>query len=198
MLCSWLGIIIFGIYFFFDLNYFLRLIFTILWAKYIKKKVKLMEETTIYGICTTQDVDAACSHMNNARYLRELDFARLDNLIRTNLFDRMKKLGTIAVVGGSYTRYRKPVPFLMVFKIVTKLVHWDEKHLYYEHKFINPRNNFIHTVIFIKMSPTGVKIPLSEFVKQLEPEIDIPKITDDIKFWLESMEHSSQLLRKKD
>lgn len=189
---------LFVIYFMFDLNYFFRLLFTFIWAKCFKNKVKLTEETSIYGICTTQDLDAVCSHMNNARYLREIDFARFDNYIQTNLFDTMRKERINAVLSGSCTRYRRPVPFLMVYKIVTKLVHFDEKHLYYEHKFVNPRNNFIHTVIFIKATPIGIKVPLSEFIKKVEPEIHLPELTKDFQSWMESMEHSSKLLRKKD
>lgn len=190
--------ILFIIYFMFDLNYFFRLLLTIISAKCFKNKVKLTDETSIYGICMTQDLDAVCSHMNNARYLRELDFARFDNFIQTNMFDTMRKKSITAVLSGSCTRYRRPVPFLMVYKIMTKLIHLDEKHLYYEHKFVNPRNNFIHTVIFTKTTPIGVKVPLSELIKQVEPEIHLPEITKDFQLWLESMEHSSQLLRKKD
>ncbi|XP_015173065.1 PREDICTED: protein THEM6-like [Polistes dominula] len=188
--------ILFSIYFIFDFNYFLRMFFTFIWAKCFKSKVKLIDETSIYGICTTQDLDYAL-HMNNARYLRELDFARLDNFIRTNMFDRMTRMGITTVVSGSCTRYRRTVPFLMVYKIVMKLIHLDEKHLYYECKLINPRNNFIHTVIFTKITPIGLKLPLTEFIKELEPDIHLPEITKDLKCWLESMEYSSQILRKK-
>jgi hypothetical protein len=37
--------------------------------------VALTDEVVMYSICATTDIDYFC-HMNNGRYLRELDFAR--------------------------------------------------------------------------------------------------------------------------
>ncbi|KAL2726842.1 protein THEM6-like [Vespula squamosa] len=196
MLDYWFWIIL--IIYFIDVNYFFRLIFTFVWSKCMQKKTKLTNETTIYGICTTQDLDAVMSHMNNARYLREIDFARFHYFVQTEAFSLMRKMGATAVLGGSSTRYRRPIPFLMMYKITTKLIYWDEKSLYFEHKFINLRNNFIHTIILTKQTTIGMKIPLTEFLKKLEPEICLPEITQDLKLWLESMKYSSQKLKKKD
>jgi hypothetical protein len=40
-----------------------------------RKPAALTDEVVVYSICSTSDIDYFC-HMNNARYLRELDFAR--------------------------------------------------------------------------------------------------------------------------
>lgn len=73
------------------------------------------------GICTTQDLDAIMSHMNNARYLREIDFARYHYSMRTELYRLLKKEGVTAILGGSCTRYRRPIPLFMPFKVTTKV-----------------------------------------------------------------------------
>ncbi|KAL2733952.1 protein THEM6-like [Vespula squamosa] len=198
MECYYFIIIIVIFYFFFDVNYFMRLLFMFTWTKFIQKKIKLLDETTMYGICTTQDLDIVMSHMNNARYLREVDFCRFQYFIHTEVFFLLKKVGVTSVLGASCTRYRRSIPFLMMYKITTKLIYWDEKSFYLEHKFINLRDNFIHTIIFSKQTMIGMKMSLNEFVKKLEPEICLPEINDDLRLWLESMEHSSQKLKKKD
>ncbi|XP_046816842.1 protein THEM6-like [Vespa crabro] len=189
---------IIAIIYFIDINYFLRVIFVFVWTKFMQKKTKPMNETTIYGICFTQDLDLVLSHMNNARYLREIDFARFHYFIQTEMFYLMGKMGATVVLGASSTRYRRPIPFLMTYKIMTKLIYWDEKSLYFEHKFINLRNNFIHTTIFSKQTTIGLKISLTEFLKKFEPEIRLPEINEDLRLWLESMEYNSQKLKKKD
>ncbi|KAF7405848.1 hypothetical protein HZH68_005217 [Vespula germanica] len=150
------------------------------------------------GVCTTQDLDVIMSHMNNARYLREIDFSRFHYFIRTKVYSSLKKMGVKSVLGASCTRYRRSIPFFMMYKITTKLIYWDEKSFYFEHKFINVRDNFIHTIILSKQTTIGMKMSLNEFLKELEPEICLPEINDDLRLWLESMQYSSQKLKKKD
>ncbi|XP_035725489.1 protein THEM6-like [Vespa mandarinia] len=194
---SYLTTVIAILYFFFDINYFLRLIFTFIWAKFIQKKTKLLDKTTIYSICTTQDLDFM-SHMNNARYLRELDFSRYHYFLQTKMYFLLTNMGITAILGGLCTRYRRSIKFFMIYKITTKLIYWDEKSFYFEHRFINLQDNFIHTVILSKQTTIGMKMPLNEFIKKFEPEISLPEINSDLRLWLESMKHSSQKLRKKD
>lgn len=51
------------------------------------------------GICTSQDVDIFIRHMNNARYLRELDFARFHYYALSGLYEEIKKSKGGAVQG---------------------------------------------------------------------------------------------------
>lgn len=73
------------------------------------------------GICTTQDVDLLFKHMNNARYLRELDFARFHYYDRSGIYSVIVKRGCGAVQGASSTRYRRAIPIFTPFKVVTKV-----------------------------------------------------------------------------
>ncbi|KAK2584624.1 hypothetical protein KPH14_006973 [Odynerus spinipes] len=157
-----------------------------------------MDETAIYGLCTLQDADLVMKHMNNARYLRELDFARMHYLDRSGMVSLMSKMGATVVLGASNTRYRRPIPLFMMYKVTTKLIHWDEKSLYFEHKFVNLRNSFIHAIALTKQTMVGLKVPVAEFLNKIEADVPLPPLSDDLKLWLESMEHSSQKLRKKD
>ncbi|XP_015184637.1 PREDICTED: protein THEM6-like [Polistes dominula] len=186
------------LYFLLDINYFLRLIFTLSTTKLFQKKSKIMDETTIYGMCIPQDLDAILSNMSNSRYLREIDFSRFHYLMQTELFSAMRKMGATAVLGGSNARYRRPIPFFMMYKVTTKLIYWDDKSFYFEHKFINLRNNFIHAVILSKQTTIGMKMPINELLQKFQPEIRLPELQDDLRLWMESMECSSQKLRKKD
>jgi hypothetical protein len=86
-----------------DVNYFLRCIFTLGYAHFFQKKRKVTDTTTIYSICTSQDVDIFIRHMNNARYLRELDFARFHYYGLTGIYASIKKHGGGAVQGNEMT-----------------------------------------------------------------------------------------------
>lgn len=50
MLCYFSVAAIAILYILFDVNYFLRIAFTIGWGRLFQKKKKLFEETTIHGI----------------------------------------------------------------------------------------------------------------------------------------------------
>jgi acyl-CoA thioesterase FadM len=73
------------------------------------------------GVCITTDVDTLLYHMNNARYLRELDFARVDFYERTGLYKKIRQKGGAVVQGACTIRYRRFVRPFSVFKITSKV-----------------------------------------------------------------------------
>jgi hypothetical protein len=75
----------------------------------------------IAGVCITTDLDTLLYHMNNARYLRELDFARVDFYERTGLYKKIRQKGGAVVQGACTIRYRRFVRPFSVFKITSKV-----------------------------------------------------------------------------
>lgn len=51
MVCFFCVAAIAILYILFDVNYFVRIIFTIVWGRLFEKKKKLLDTTTIYGKC---------------------------------------------------------------------------------------------------------------------------------------------------
>lgn len=146
MVLSGLAILL-VLYIIWDVNYFVRFVFTVVLGKLFGKKTKITDETSIYGernvtheisfslqcvlqsninlsslgLCTSQDVDIFIRHMNNARYLRELDFARFHFYALTGLYERIKQRGGGAVQGASSIRYRRSIPILNLYKVTTRV-----------------------------------------------------------------------------
>lgn len=60
--------------------------------------------------------------MNNARYLRELDFARADFYKRTGLFIKIKSKGGAVVQGAATIRYRKFIRPFTIFQVKSKVI----------------------------------------------------------------------------
>lgn len=59
--------------------------------------------------------------MNNARYIRELDFARFHYYGLTGLYEEVRRNKGGAVQGASSVRYRKTIPIFSAYKIETKV-----------------------------------------------------------------------------
>ncbi|KAI8428951.1 hypothetical protein MSG28_007558 [Choristoneura fumiferana] len=72
------------------------------------------------GFCTTQDVDIFLRHMNNARYVRELDFARFHFYDRTGIYANITAAKGHALQGASSIRYRRTIPIFSAYKVETR------------------------------------------------------------------------------
>ena len=69
----------------------------------------------VYSACWPNHIDPYL-HMNNSRYLREMDFGRYDFYVRTGL---ARQFGD-TVLNGCMIRYRRAISVFTPFK-VTKL-----------------------------------------------------------------------------
>ncbi|CRK90770.1 CLUMA_CG004462, isoform A [Clunio marinus] len=126
--------------------YFTRMIFCYFMARFIKKRVHILEKCTLSGICTTRDVDMILTHMNNARYLREVDMGRIDFYIRSRLWEVVKSQNGQILLGTAFVRFRKYVGLFQRFKLTTKIVYWNEDSIFIEHKFVG-RDGFVHCTL---------------------------------------------------
>ena len=73
-------------------------------------------------------------HMNNARYLALMDLGRIDLILRTGMWRAMWRNHWQAVLAGSLVRYRRPLKPFQKFTLTSKLIGWDEKWFYIEHR----------------------------------------------------------------
>lgn len=74
------------------------------------------------GICTTKDIDIVLKHKNNARYLRDLDFARYYYYDRSGLYKAIAKRGGNIIHTACSIRYRREIPIFVPYKITTKVI----------------------------------------------------------------------------
>ncbi|XP_011493980.1 PREDICTED: protein THEM6 [Ceratosolen solmsi marchali] len=184
------------LYLLFDVNYFLRIIFTILYGRQFQKKIKLLKKIDIYGVCLTMDIDLFMKHMNNARYVRELDFARFSYYDRSGIYSVISKKGGGAVQGATFSRYRRAIPIFSMYKVTTQLIYWDDRNFYLEHEFISLSDNFVRAVVLSKQSVTGIKVPVSEIIAEIDPTVVRPTPNKDLELWMKSMEESSNRYKK--
>lgn len=88
----------------------------------VQSKSAVIYEPLLSGLCTTQDVDIFLRHMNNARYIRELDFARFHFYDRSGLYREVIKMKGNALQGASSIRYRRTIPIFSFYKVDTKVI----------------------------------------------------------------------------
>ncbi|XP_005178985.2 protein THEM6 [Musca domestica] len=191
-----MGFLLFALilYIIWDVNYFLRCVFTVFAGRLFQSKRKVTDTTTIYGLCTSQDVDIFIKHMNNARYLRELDFARFHFYALTGIYEKIRERRGGAVQGASSVRYRRTIPIFHPYKIQTKLIWWDDKAIYLEQQFVTLTDGFVRAVAMSKQCITNCNV--MEIMKTYPEAGKRPEMPGELKLWLDAIEVSSQKLRK--
>ena len=139
---------------FFDLYWFLRLVCTRIQA-HILPSLNLNQESVTYNLCWTTDIDFM-THMNNGKYFREMDFGRFDFYFRAGCSAYIEeRQGMNDVQHGASIRYRRSINLFVPFKLVTRLVFWDEKSLYFEQKFVSLQDGFIRAIALCKNTVVG-------------------------------------------
>uniref|UniRef100_A0A182IQ57 Protein THEM6 n=1 Tax=Anopheles atroparvus TaxID=41427 RepID=A0A182IQ57_ANOAO len=149
MLCTVLGIVLgvlVALYALFELHYFLRMCLCVLSARFLKKRMHILDTSSVVGLCLTNDIDTLLYHMNNARYLREIDFARVDFYERTSLYRTIRSKGGSVVQGATTIRYRRFIRPFTRFTITSRIVYWDNQSIFMEHRFVGGTDGFIHCI----------------------------------------------------
>lgn len=100
---------------FVDVWYFLRFLWLVLsllvgrtlWgdARKIRSKEDIFREFCCYGIVLPSDLDYAL-HMNNSKYLREMDFGRVGLGAHFGLREVSRQLGASMALNAVSVRYR--------------------------------------------------------------------------------------------
>lgn len=73
-------------------------------------------------------------HMNNARYLSLMDVGRVDLIVRTRMWRAMWQNRWQAVIAGSIVRYRRPLKPFQRMELTSRLIGWDDKWFYIDHR----------------------------------------------------------------
>lgn len=109
-----------------------RLIRALLWARRAPRQDPRGEfriKLKIYP----NDLDTNL-HVNNGRYLTLFDIGRFDLVMRSGLWPVMRKHKWYPVLSGAAVRFKASLNAFETVDLVTRLVYWDEKWIYIEHR----------------------------------------------------------------
>lgn len=160
----------------------------------------LLRPVVMRGMVLPSDIDLHM-HMNNSKYLREMDFGRIRFYLESGLRDAGRQLGAATLVAAISIRYRKSLQLWQRFTLTTKVVHWSDDAFYLEQRFTG-EDGFIYAIAMVKMvarSEHG-RVSTVEFAKLMAAEgadnVESPPPSPELKCWIESLEKSSESLKK--
>jgi len=97
-------------------------------------RLGVLDEDTLRLRVLPNDIDINL-HMNNARYLSLMDYARTHLLARTRLLEHIIQSRWQPMVGATWVTYRRSLPLFARFTITSRMICWDERWFYIEQTF---------------------------------------------------------------
>lgn len=146
----WVLAIVLALFCIVDVWYFLRAAAVILRAWFQPPVWDITAEQVLTGRVTPHDIDMC--HMNNARYLRECDFARFSLYMRNGVFKAVRALKASMVVGATTIRYRRALCIGEGYELRSRIVTWDDKAFFLEQRFVSTKDGLVCAVMYCKQS----------------------------------------------
>lgn len=75
-------------------------------------------------------------HITNSRYLALVDWGRFELFFRLGYGRLMRHLGYRMLMGTSIIRYRRSIDLFRRYDLHSRLLGWDEKWIFVEHRFV--------------------------------------------------------------
>jgi acyl-CoA thioesterase FadM len=122
-------------------------------------------------------------HANNGRILTLADVGRMDMAFRSGLLSKCLRRGWRPVVASATVRFRKPLALFRRYDLQSRVLTWDEKWVYMEHRFV--RNGEVAVAIIIRggFLGAGGMVSPAEIQTLLGLEATAPELPEWLKQW---------------
>lgn len=151
-----------------------------------RPKLGPLEESVITFRVWLNDLDTNF-HMTNGRYLTAMDLGKIDLGLRTPFFfSLMKDKGWRPVLGGAIIRFKAPVHLFEKCTLRTRILGWDEKWFYMEHR-LEARGGLAALSIGKGLFRVpGRSIPSADMAVALGVDPKSPPLPDYLADWIDS------------
>lgn len=131
-----------------DAEHFIRILLVELSHRWKRRRgssfAEVLEPHRAVHICWPIDLDGN-SHMNNAKYVRLLNYSRRAFWLQNGMWAACARRSPPAnmVVTASALRFRRQIGCFERFRVVTRILHWDDAAFYLEHQFESITDGFV-------------------------------------------------------
>ncbi len=136
-------------------------------------------------------------HVNNGRYLTLADLGRMDWFYRTRALQTAFKQGAFPVIGDVTARFVKQMKSFQKLVIDSRLIGWDSKWAFMEHRLLSRDGELVALVVIRGMfwSRKGGLQPAELIRLAGHGEHTSPNLPEWIATWAESLDELSAAAR---
>jgi acyl-CoA thioesterase FadM len=175
------------------MNLWLRLIWMLL-TVWRRRRVAMLEASSLRMTVMPNDLDFN-GHVNNGRFLTLADVGRMDFVLRSGAGRAAFAQRALPIVGDSLAKFRRDLKVFDRFDLQTRLLGWDDKWTFMEHRFM--RHGRVLGVVVIRGLFKGPQGPISPqaFLDFMGLKAEAPALPDWVLDWNRSCDSLSQVLR---
>ncbi len=175
------------------MNLWLRLIWMLL-TVWRRRQVSILDSSTLSMSVMPNDLDFN-GHVNNGRFLTLADVGRMDFVLRSGAAKAAFRMRALPIVGDSLAKFRRDLKLFERFEIQTRLLGWDNKWTFMEHRFL--RHDRVLGVVVIRGLFKGPQGPIApgDFLAAMRLPAASPALPDWVTDWSRSCDALSQSLR---
>jgi acyl-CoA thioesterase FadM len=158
-------------------------------------RVDLLATTRISLRVWPNDLDINL-HVNNGRYLALADLGRIDWFMRTGALGVARRQQAFPVVGDAIAKFRRDLKAFQSFEIHTRLLGWDAKWGFLEHRFV--RGGRVLGVVAIRgvFKGPGGPVDPGTLLQSLAHSAPSPPLPEWAELFHRSSEEMSESLRR--
>jgi acyl-CoA thioesterase FadM len=174
------------------MNLWFRLLLLFLFGR--RRRAKLFDCTTLRMRVWPTDLDLN-RHVNSGRYLTLSDLGRIDWFRRTGLLRQALKQRAYPVVGDATAKFRRDLRPFQKFELQTRILGWDERWGFIEHRFV--RGGRVLGVVVIRGMFRNSRGPIkpADLLRGLGAEERSPALPEWVTRWHQASEELSKTLR---
>lgn len=116
------------------MNLWLRLIKVVVRAL-LSPRIGIFETSRITLRVWPNDLDLN-GHVNNGRFLTLADLGRIDYMLRSGAIGVARRHGALPIVADAMAKFRRDLRPFQRFTLESRVIGWDEKWTFLEHRFI--------------------------------------------------------------
>jgi acyl-CoA thioesterase FadM len=164
-------------------NLYLRLLF-VLWKIRRLPRTDVLGESRVSFRVLPTDCDINV-HLNNGRYLSFMDLGRLHLMAQIGLLRIIVKRRWMPVLAAVEVNFIRQLAPFQQFDLVTRVVTWDDKYAYMEHRFESHGTLCAHAFAKSAMLDHGRRMSNSEVVAELGYQGAPPAFPEELRIWAE-------------
>lgn len=175
------------------MNLWFRLIWMLLTVRW-RSRAAVLDTTSLRMTVLPNDLDFN-GHVNNGRYLTLADVARMDYVLRTGAARAALAMRARPIVGDAVAKFRRDLRPFQRYAIETRMLGWDQKWSFLEHRFV--RRGRVLGVVVIRglfVAPGG-PVTSEQLAKALGVDPVSPPLPSWVLDWHRSCDDLSAALR---
>lgn len=168
------------------MNQYIRLLWVLLTARF-------RPPCPVLGPCYTSlrvgftDLDVL-RHVNNGVYLSMGDVGRMDLLLRSGLWARLKRTMPFAVVAAETIQFSRPLNLWQAFRLETSVLGWDERFFYLQQRFLRGEQAVATAVVALRfLRRSGGTVGPEEVLATAGQQLSSPVLPPWVADWSTAM-----------